>query len=99
HGGVVEPDDGVLQLGPGLLLEGLGLLELVGAEDLLAEEDVSKVAAGLGHGNRSPVVREQRGTNDREHRVRPAAARMGGGGREISAAGPRSYYHFAIFPQ
>src|SRR5262249_10970771 len=42
-------DDGVLQLGAGLLLHGLGLAELVGAEDLAFEQDVGKVASRLAH--------------------------------------------------
>ena len=48
-GGVAELDDGVLELGAGLLLHGLGLAELIGAEDLPFKKDFREVAAGFGH--------------------------------------------------
>src|SRR5205807_4700245 len=54
-GGVAEFEEGVLDLGPGLLGHGAGLAELVGAEDLPADEDVGEVAAVLGH-ETSPCV-------------------------------------------
>ena len=49
-GGVAELDEGVVELGAGLLRDAAGFFELVGAEDLLADEDVGEIAARLGHG-------------------------------------------------
>ena len=52
--GVAEFDEGIGQLGAGLLGDGAGFFELVGAEDLAAQKDVGEFAASLGHDAEPP---------------------------------------------
>ena len=52
--GVSELDEGVVELGAGLLADALGLGELIGAENLAADEDVGEVAACFGHERMPP---------------------------------------------
>ncbi len=52
--GVAEFDEGVSQLGAGLLGDGAGFVELVGAEHLAAQKDVGEIAARLGHDDGPP---------------------------------------------
>jgi hypothetical protein len=47
--GVTKFDEGVVELGAGLLTDAPGLGELIGAENLAADEDVGEVAACFGH--------------------------------------------------
>jgi hypothetical protein len=51
---VAELDEGVVELGAGLLADALGLFELIGAENLAADKDVGEIAACLGHERAPP---------------------------------------------
>ena len=74
-GGVAELDEGVVQLGAGLLRERGRLVELVGAEDLLAEEDVGEIAARLAMTPPRSTSAGRAGGEDRQRARRQVRAR------------------------
>ena len=78
-GGVAELDQGVGQFGPGLLRDALRFLELVGAEDLLANQDLREVTARLGH---ESTLQRNRGTEGGRRGATGSAA-WGEGERNI----------------